>query len=141
VYFFHSLLPIFFSLNKMDRRYYKCHIRMTANASYSIYVRRRRSLPYHSTEHTHKFFSFITVSRKFLKISHYFLVPKRRSQHKNSLRAALSGNRIPGRGRDFSSFVQTSSVAHPAFCTKCPRSFSELKRPGRGVDHPHLRLG
>ena len=39
--------------------------------------------------------------------------------------------------------VQAGPAAHPAFRTMSTGSFPGLKRPGRGVDHPHhlaLRL-
>jgi hypothetical protein len=34
--------------------------------------------------------------------------------------------------------VQTSPGAHPASCTMDTGSFPEVKRPGRGADHPPL---
>ena len=43
-----------------------------------------------------------------------------------------------GGGR-FSAPVQTGPGAHPAFYTMGTGSFPDVKRPGRGVDHPpHL---
>jgi len=41
-------------------------------------------------------------------------------------------------GRDFPRPSRLVSRAHPASCTICTESFSlKVKRPGRGVDHPH----
>ena len=42
----------------------------------------------------------------------------------------------PGGGARFSAPVQTGPGAHPTSYTMSTWSFSELKRPGRGVDHP-----
>jgi hypothetical protein len=39
-------------------------------------------------------------------------------------------------GARFSAPVQTGPGAHPASYTKGTESFPEVKRPGRGVDHP-----
>ena len=39
-------------------------------------------------------------------------------------------------GTRFSAPVQTGPAAHPASYTMGTGSFPELKRPGRGVDHP-----
>jgi len=51
----------------------------------------------------------------------------------------LDGPGIESRwGRRFSAPVQTGSGAHPDFCTMGTGSFSGVKRPGRGVDHPPL---
>ena len=36
----------------------------------------------------------------------------------------------------FSAPVQTGPEAHPASYTMSTGSFTEVKRPGRGVDHP-----
>jgi len=42
-------------------------------------------------------------------------------------------------GVRFSAPVETGPEAHPASYTMGARSFPEVKRPGRGVDHPpHL---
>jgi hypothetical protein len=41
----------------------------------------------------------------------------------------------PGGGEIFE-HVQTGPGAHPASCTMGTESFSEVKRPGRGADHP-----
>jgi hypothetical protein len=49
----------------------------------------------------------------------------------------------PAAGARFSAPVQTGPVAHAASYTMGTGSFPEVKRPGRGVDHPHhlaLRL-
>ena len=40
-------------------------------------------------------------------------------------------------GTRFSAPVQTSPGAHPASYAMGTRSFTGVKRPGRGVDHPH----
>jgi hypothetical protein len=39
-------------------------------------------------------------------------------------------------GARFSAPVQTGAGTHPAFCTMGTGSFTGVKRPGRGVDHP-----
>jgi len=39
-------------------------------------------------------------------------------------------------GARFSTPVQTGSGAHPASTTMHNRSFLEIKRPGRSLDHP-----
>ena len=49
--------------------------------------------------------------------------------------AGRSGDRIPV-GARFSAPVQTGPRAHPTFYKKGTGSFPEVKRPGRGVDHP-----
>jgi hypothetical protein len=49
------------------------------------------------------------------------------------LRTGRSGDRIPAR---FFAHVQTGPEAHPASCTMGTGSFSGVKRPGRGADHP-----
>ena len=53
-----------------------------------------------------------------------------------SLRAGLSGDRIPVGGTRFSAPVQTGHGAHPASYTKGTGSSQGIKRPGRGIDHP-----
>ena len=53
----------------------------------------------------------------------------------DSLRAGRSGDRIPV-GTSFSVPVQTGPVTHTASYTMGTGSFSGVKRPGRGVDHP-----
>ena len=55
----------------------------------------------------------------------------------DSLRDTRSGDRIPVRERFFVP-VQTGPGAHPASDIMGTGSFLRLKRPGRGVDHPHL---
>jgi len=40
-------------------------------------------------------------------------------------------------GAGFSAPVQTGPGAHPASYTMGTGSFPGVKRPGRGVDHPH----
>ena len=39
-------------------------------------------------------------------------------------------------GATFSAPVQTGPGAHPASCTMGTGSFTGVKRPGRGADHP-----
>jgi hypothetical protein len=51
------------------------------------------------------------------------------------LRAGRSGDRIPV-GARFFAHVHTGPEAHPSSCTVGPGSFPEIKRPGRGADHP-----
>src|SRR5215510_7592664 len=53
------------------------------------------------------------------------------------LRAGRSGDRISV-GVRFFAHIQTGPGAHPASCTMGTRSFPEVKRPGRGADHPPL---
>ena len=57
------------------------------------------------------------------------------SRHRNSLRIGRSGDRIPV-GTRFAAPVQTGPGAHPVSYTMGTGSFPEVKRPGRGVDHP-----
>jgi hypothetical protein len=52
-----------------------------------------------------------------------------------TLRAGRSEDRIPVGARFFAA-VQTGPGAHPASYTMSTGSFSGVKRPGRGVDHP-----
>jgi hypothetical protein len=58
------------------------------------------------------------------------------SPYSDSLRAGRLSYRIPVRAR-FSAPVQTGPGAYPASITMCTVSFSGVKRPGCGVDHPH----
>ena len=55
-------------------------------------------------------------------------------------RYGLDGPGIEYRwGARFSALVQTGPAAHPASCTMCTMStgsFPDVKRPGRGADHP-----
>jgi hypothetical protein len=51
------------------------------------------------------------------------------------IRAGRSGDRIPV-GAKFSAAVQTGPGAYLALCTMSTGSFSGVKWPGRGVDHP-----
>jgi hypothetical protein len=57
------------------------------------------------------------------------------AQYSDSLRAGRSGDRIPV-GARFSVAVQIGPGSHPASYTMGAGSFSGVKRPGRGVDHP-----
>jgi hypothetical protein len=59
------------------------------------------------------------------------------SRYSDSLRAGLSGDRIP-LGARFSAPVQTGSGAHPVSCKMGTGSFPGVKLPGRGVDQPLL---
>jgi len=52
-----------------------------------------------------------------------------------SLRAGRSRNQIP-MGKRFSAPVLIGPGAHPASYTIGTGSFPEVKRPGRGIDHP-----
>ena len=53
-------------------------------------------------------------------------------------RYGLDGPGIESRWRArFSASVQTGPEAHPASYTMGTGSFPRVKRPGRGVDHPH----
>jgi len=55
--------------------------------------------------------------------------------YSDSLRAGRSGDQIQ-EGSRFSAPVQTGPGAHPASYTMGTGSFPEVKRPGRGVNHP-----
>jgi hypothetical protein len=57
------------------------------------------------------------------------------SRYSDWLRAGRSGDRIPVGARYFA-HVQTGPGAHPASCTMGTGSFSGVKQPGRGADHP-----
>ena len=59
----------------------------------------------------------------------------KRSWDSESLRAGLSGDRIPA-GENFSAPVQTGLGAHPDSYIKDTGSFPGVKRSERGVDHP-----
>jgi hypothetical protein len=58
------------------------------------------------------------------------------ARYSDWLRAGRSGDRISG-GARFFAHVQSCPEAHPASCTMGTVSFPGVKRPGRGVDHPH----
>jgi hypothetical protein len=67
----------------------------------------------------------------------YYKWQKRR-RYSDSLQAGRSGDRIPVEAR-LSATVQTSLGTHLASYTVGTGSFTRVKRPGRGVDHPlHL---
>ena len=57
-------------------------------------------------------------------------------QYSVSLRTVRSGDQILV-GAIFSTLLQTGPGAHTASYTMSTGSFSGVKRPGRGVDHPH----
>ena len=57
------------------------------------------------------------------------------SRYSDSLLARRSLDRIPVVAR-FSAPVQTGPRAHPVPYTMGTVAFPEVKRPGRGVDHP-----
>jgi len=61
--------------------------------------------------------------------------PRLLSRYTDSLRAGRSGERNSV-GLRFSTPVQTGPGAHPASYTKGTGSFSGVKRPQRGADHP-----
>ena len=61
----------------------------------------------------------------------------RYSTYGTPLRAGRSGDRIPV-GARYSAPVQIGPEAHPASYTMGTGSFSGVKRPGRGADHPPL---
>jgi len=60
-----------------------------------------------------------------------------RSTYSDALPAGRSGDRIPVVVR-FSAPVQTGPGAHSASCTMGTGSFSGIKRPECGVDHPPI---
>jgi len=55
----------------------------------------------------------------------------------DSLRVGRSGHRIPLGGQGFLHLSRQALWAHPASYTIGTGSFPWVKRPGRGVDHPH----
>jgi len=68
----------------------------------------------------------------------YILGPRYRRRYSDSLRAGRHVDRIPV-GARFSAPVQTGPGAYPASYTMGTGYFPEVKRPGRGADHPpHL---
>ena len=72
----------------------------------------------------------------------YYLVNKGRDSSvgiATELRGGRSGDRIPV-GARFSALFQTGPGAHPASYTMCTGSFPGVKRPGRGVHHPHSSI-
>jgi len=63
----------------------------------------------------------------------------RRSSVSIATRYGLDGPGIESRLEvRFPALVPTSPGIHAASYTKCIGSFSGVKRPGRGVDHPHI---
>jgi hypothetical protein len=57
--------------------------------------------------------------------------------YSNWLRPGRCRDRIPV-GARFFTHVQTNTGAQPNSCTMFTGSFKEVKRPGRGADHPPL---
>jgi len=76
---------------------------------------------------------------RYIEDSKSYLVVRRGlwqlRRYSDSLRDGRSGDRRPVVAR-FSTTVQTVPGTHPASHTLRTRSFPEVKRPGRGVDHP-----
>ena len=66
----------------------------------------------------------------------YLLNYPRISRYSDSLRTGRSGDRIPV-WATFSAPVQSGCEANPASYTIGTGTFPGVKRPGRGVDHPH----
>ena len=62
--------------------------------------------------------------------------PGKHSQYSDLLWAGRSKDRIPVGDVIFSTPIQASAGAHPASHTMDTGSFSGVKRPGRGNDHP-----
>jgi hypothetical protein len=92
-----------------------------------------------------KTFVFMTVSRWILRIisvedrsredrNTRFMEPGLHTRYSDSLRAGLSGDRIPV-GAKFSAPVQTGRGPRPPSYTVGTGSFPGVKRPDRGVDH------
>jgi hypothetical protein len=70
----------------------------------------------------------------------FYLWLRQRSRYSDSLRPVRPGDRISVGARFFAP-AQTGPGAHPASYTMGIGSFTGVKRPGRGVDHPpHLTL-
>ena len=65
------------------------------------------------------------------------LRPQQHSHYSNSLETGQYENRILVEAR-FSMPVQTGSKGHRSSCTMGTRSFLEVKRQGRGANHPPL---
>jgi len=62
---------------------------------------------------------------------------ERRDSSVSIATCGLNGTGIEPRwGARFSAPLQTGPGAHPAFYTMSTRSFPEVKRPARGVNHP-----
>ena len=84
---------------------------------------------------------YLTVSWLALQfLESYLLSEGRVSSVSIATRYGLDGPVIKSRwGARFSAPVQTDPGAHPASCVVGTGSFSVVKRPERGVDHPlHL---
>ena len=62
--------------------------------------------------------------------------PGLRSRYNNSVRVGRYEGRIPVKAR-FSTLFQTGRGAYPVSYKMGAGSFPGVKRPGRGVDHPH----
>ena len=83
----------------------------------------------------HEFDRQVAGSVYYYYYYYYYYGPGQRSRHSVSLRARWSGDRITV-GARFSAPVQTGPGDHPVSYTMGTGSFSGVKRPGRGVDHP-----
>jgi hypothetical protein len=64
-------------------------------------------------------------------------VKKGQNSQIDQKRSTMVQKNIPV-GASFFAHVQTGPGAHPAPCTMGTWSFPGVKRPGRGVDHPHV---
>ena len=77
----------------------------------------------------------VRVSQDQLKVNLLWNINTTPGLHSDSLRTGWSRDRIPVEAR-FSTSVQTKPGTHPASCKMGTGSFQEVKRPGRGFDHP-----
>ena len=88
----------------------------------------------------HEGVSIYMVGNERYYIVHYCIAygPGSRSRYSDSLWSGRSGDRIPV-GVTLSAPTQTGPYAPPSLlCSGCRVSFPGIKRPGRGVNHPHL---
>jgi hypothetical protein len=82
-----------------------------------------------------RFIQGTSTSTELHSVSALLGGPRWLSWYSDSLRAVWSKDRILV-GARFSAPVQTGPGAHPAYYTKGPASFPEMKWPGHGIDHP-----